>query len=86
MMTSAVILMISLMGAVDYQWSQFIAARTGENPAHFLNNFNLNEIAGWVKNYLQIPSIRALEFGIGLGALAMGLRIWLGLERGGVSV
>lgn len=86
MMASAIILMISLMGAIDYQWSQFISARTGGDMGHFLNNFNLSEIAGWVKSYLQVPSIRALEFGVGLGALAMGLRIWLGLERGGVSV
>ncbi len=86
MMASAILLMISLMGAVDYQWSELIKGWTGDDPAHMLNNLNLSQISGWVKNYLQIPSIRALEFGVGLGALAMGLRIWLGLERGGVSV
>jgi hypothetical protein len=86
MMASALLLMVSLMGAVDYQWSEVIRGWTDDDPASFWNNFNLSETAGWVKNYLQIPSIRALEFGVGLGALAMGLRIWLGLERGGVSV
>lgn len=86
MMASALLLMLSLMGAVDYMWSEVIRGWTDDNPAHFLNNLNLAETSGWVKNYLQIPSIRALEFGVGLGALAMGLRIWLGLERGGVSV
>jgi hypothetical protein len=86
MMASAILLMVSLMGAVDYQWSEVIKIWTDDQPGNFLNNFNLNEVAGWVKNNLQIPSIRALEFGVGLGALAMGLRIWLGLERGGVSV
>jgi hypothetical protein len=86
MMASAILLMLSLMGAVDYQWSELIKGWTGDDPGHILNNLNLSEVAGWVKNYLQIPSIRALEFGVGLGALAMGLRIWLGLERGGVSV
>lgn len=86
MMASAILLMISLMGAVDYQWSEIIKGWTNDNPSHMLNNLNLAEVSGWVKNYLQIPSIRALEFGVGLGALAMGLRIWLGLERGGISV
>ncbi len=86
MMASAIILMLSLMGAVDFLWSGWIDNVTRENPAHFLNNFRLDVFAGWIKSNLQIPSIRALDFGVGLGALAMGLRIWLGLERGGVSV
>ncbi|MEZ5162691.1 MAG: hypothetical protein R2688_02865 [Fimbriimonadaceae bacterium] len=42
-------------------------------------------VAGWLRSNMQIPAIRAIEFGVGLGALAMGLRIWLGLEKGGVS-
>ena len=86
MMASALILMLSLMGAVDFFWTGLLDRATGENPAHFLNNFRLDVVAGWVKSYMQIPAIRALDFGVGLGALAMGLRIWLGLERGGVSV
>ncbi len=86
MMASALLLMLSLMGAVDFLWSGWIEKMTSDNPAHFLNNFNLSVVAPWVKSNLQIPSIRALDFGVGLGALAMGLRIWLGLERGGVSV
>ena len=28
------------------------------------------------------PVQRAIDFALGLGALAMGLRIWLSLERG----
>jgi hypothetical protein len=86
MMASAIILMLSLMGAVDFLWSGWIDGLTRENPAHFLNNLRLDVFAGWLKSNLQIPAIRALDFGVGLGALAMGLRIWLGLERGGVSV
>jgi hypothetical protein len=86
MMASALILMLSLMGAVDFLWSGMIDSVTGGDKASFLNNFRLDVVSGWVKSYLQIPSIRALDFGVGLGALAMGLRIWLGLERGGVSV
>lgn len=86
MMASALILMLSLMGALDFLWSGMIDALTGGDKASFLNNFRLDVVSGWVKAYMQIPSIRALDFGVGLGALAMGLRIWLGLERGGVSV
>jgi hypothetical protein len=86
MMASALILMLSLMGAVDFLWSGMIDGLTGDSKASFLNNFRLDVVSTWVKSYLQIPSIRALDFGVGLGALAMGLRIWLGLERGGVSV
>lgn len=86
MMASAVILMFSIMGAVDFLWSGMIDNATNTNGAHFLNNFRLDVISQWIKSNLQVPSLRALDFGVGLGALAMGLRIWLGLEKGGVSV
>lgn len=86
MMASAVILMMSLMGALDFLWTTTITNLAHGNEASFLNNFRLDIVAGWIKSYLQIPAIRALDFGVGLGALAMGLRIWLGLEKGGVSV
>lgn len=86
MMASAIILMLSLMGAVDFLWSGMIERVSGGDAGHFVNNFRLDVVSAWIKSNLQIPSIRALDFGVGLGALAMGLRIWLGLERGGVSV
>ncbi len=85
MMASALILMFSLMGAVNILWSGAVEGMTGGDPSSFWNNLRLTEIANWVKNYLQVPSLRALDFGVGLGALAMGLRIWLGLEKGGVT-
>lgn len=85
LMGSALIMILSLMGAVDVPWSGVIDGMTGNNPAHFLNNFKISEVAGWFQSTLQVPSLRALEFGVGLGALAMGLRLWLGLEKGGVS-
>ena len=91
MMASGLILIFSLMGAVDFMWGSVIESMIRDSsgnvdPGHFLHNFKLSEVAGWVKTYAQIPSIRALDFGVFLGALAMGLRIWLGLEKGGVSV
>lgn len=85
LMGSALILILSIMALVDWNWSLLITHLTGNDPSSFLNNLKISEIAGWFRNTLQVPSLRALEFGVGLGALAMGLRLWLGLEKGGVS-
>lgn len=85
MMVSALILMLNLMGFLTFHWGNFtetLVVNTG-NP--FFENFNISVIANWVRSNMQTPAIRAIEFGVGLGALAMGLRIWLGLERGGIS-
>ncbi|MBX3096693.1 MAG: hypothetical protein KF812_07510 [Fimbriimonadaceae bacterium] len=85
LMVSALIVMLSLMGALTFVWNSAVLQASGGNPVHFLSNFRLDTIAGWVQSNVQVPALRALEFGVGLGALAMGLRLWLGLERGGVS-
>jgi hypothetical protein len=82
MMASALIFVLSLMGLADYLFSMPIRAAQEGGGNEFLNNFTLPTVAAWIKDYMQVPSLRALEFGIGLGALAMGLRIWLGLEKG----
>ncbi|MBS1715107.1 MAG: hypothetical protein JST30_12305 [Armatimonadetes bacterium] len=96
LMASALILMISLLGGVVYGWNHTVAniaagmhlphADPSINEASYLNSFKISSMAGWVKSFLQVPALRAVDFGIGLGALAMGLRLWLGLEKGGVSV
>jgi hypothetical protein len=88
MMVSALILIISLMPLVIYQSEMLIRAWfPNPSPGDFNpENYKIGTIAGWVKSNLQTPSLRAVEFGVGLGALAMGLRLWLGLEKGGVSV
>jgi hypothetical protein len=81
---TALIVMLSLMGAVEYLWNQqVINTLTGGNPNHFLQNFSLTEVATWLRNTFQVPSIRGIDFGVGIGALAMGLRLWLSLERTG---
>lgn len=85
LMASALIAMLNLLGLVDFAWNGVIDSITGGDPASFFNNFKLSEAARWVQSNMQVPSIRALEFGVGLGALAMGLRLWLGLEKGGVN-
>jgi hypothetical protein len=85
LMASALILMLSLMGGVAYAWGQGIDALVIGTGNEFLNNLKITEVANWLRTNMQAPAIRAIEFGVGLGALAMGIRIWLGLERGGVS-
>jgi hypothetical protein len=92
LMASALILMFSLMGAVETPFAGFIDSLTANtnsahvpDPGHWLNNLKIATIGNWVKSFLQVPSLRALEFGVGLGALAMGLRLWLGLEKGGIN-
>lgn len=85
LLATALIVMLSLMGAVDYVSSNLINNVTGNNPDSFLNNLKLGEIARWLQQNVQSPGLRAIDFGIGIGALAMGLRLWLSLEKGGVS-
>lgn len=96
LMGSALILMISLLGGVVYMWNHEVStialnmhlphADPSINEASYLNSAKISSIAGWVRSFLQVPALRAVDFGIGLGALAMGLRLWLGLEKGGVTV
>lgn len=86
LMVSALVLIISIMGAVVFAWNNLVSSALPIESVPVLNNLKINEIANWVRSTLQTPAIRAVEFGVGLGALAMGLRLWLGLEKGGVTV
>ncbi|MCS7209634.1 MAG: hypothetical protein NZ874_08695 [Fimbriimonadales bacterium] len=47
-----------------------------------LYSLRLPEVANWILNVLNAPVQRAIEFGVGIGALAMAIRLWLSLERG----
>ncbi len=83
---TAFIMMISLMGAIVVPWNNFVQDSLGHgNPGAWINWLRLTDISGWLSDTIQTPAIRAVNFGVGIGALAMGLRIWLSLERGGVS-
>jgi hypothetical protein len=42
----------------------------------------IENFSQWVLTAVNSPVQRAISFGLGLGALAMALRIWLSLERG----
>ncbi|MBV6459733.1 MAG: hypothetical protein HONBIEJF_02885 [Fimbriimonadaceae bacterium] len=86
MLAAAFIMMLSLLGGIVEPANDFVLNTLARgNPDAFVNNFQLGTIAAWIKDTFQTSSIRAIEFGIGIGALAMGLRLWLSLERGGVS-
>jgi hypothetical protein len=85
MMASALILMLNLMGALTFAWGQGVDQLIIQTGNPFLANLKLNTFADWLRATMQIPAIRAIDFGVWLGALAMGLRLWLGLEKGGVS-
>jgi hypothetical protein len=54
----------------------------GLNPDSFQGNFRIDSIGMWLLSTINVPAIRAIDFGLGLGLLAMALRIMLGLERG----
>ncbi len=72
---TALLVILSLMGLVR-------GAIDGALPANgLLSNLRLGTIAEFVRDSFQTPAIRGVSFGVGIGTLAMGLRIWLSLER-----
>jgi hypothetical protein len=73
------------MGALTFAQGNAIEQLAGNSGNLFLMNLKINVFADWLRSTMQIPAIRAIDFGVGLGALAMGLRLWLGLEKGGVT-
>jgi hypothetical protein len=81
LLATALVVMLSLMGAVAYVWDQGVLG----NAHGILTSFRLKDVSDWLSATLQTPSLRAIDFGVGIGALAMGMRLWLSLERGGVS-
>lgn len=83
LLAAAFVMMLSLMGGANYLWDRVVDPMAASNP--FWNNIRLTETSSWIRNTFQTSGLRALDFGVGLGALAMGLRLWLSLERGGVS-
>lgn len=91
LLATAVIVMLSLMGAISYLSTKGINAMSptlanGQpDTGAFIQNFSLANISQWLQDTLQTSSIRGIDFGVGIGALAMAMRLWLSLERGGVS-
>lgn len=81
LLATALVVMLSLMGVITNAWQAGIDHLGG--PDAFVQNFSLDTIRTWLTNTVQTPSIRGIDFGIGIGSLAMGLRLWLSLERTG---
>ena len=75
MMITAVILMAGQvpLGMALTNWIPQDGAASG---------LRIENFSHWVLSVINMPVQRAIEFGLGLGALAMSLRIWLSLERG----
>ncbi len=48
----------------------------------FSANFRVENVANWILTRVNSPALLAVELGLGIGALATSLRLWLSLERG----
>ncbi len=75
MMAAATIIMLALVpiGAAITSWLP---------TEGFFSAFRLERLGYWLLTSPNMAAQRAVSFGIGVGALAMSLRIWLSLERG----
>lgn len=49
---------------------------------YFTSIFRVENVSNWLLMWVNGPAQRAISFGLGVGALAIGLRVWLSLERG----
>jgi hypothetical protein len=87
LLVAALIMMLSILGLVVGIWDGAVnsVAEHAGPVRGLLENLRLTDIAAWIKNTFQTSSIRALDFGVGIGLLAMGVRIWLNLEKTGAD-
>ncbi len=76
LMVSALVVML---GQIPI--GQFITSGLPENGS-YLSLLRLDNISNWLLTTVNAPATRAISFGLGIGALAIGLRLWLSLERG----
>lgn len=75
LMGAALIVMLGLVN--------FGVAMTSWIPTDsFWAYFRMENMSSWIMNWINMPAYRAVIIGVGVGALAMGLRLWLSLERG----
>jgi hypothetical protein len=78
MLSTALIVMLSIMGVVVRVWDNVAGGFLG-------GNLRLTEIGKFITSNLQVPGIQGVAFGVGIATVAMAMRIWLSLDRGGVS-
>jgi uncharacterized membrane protein len=77
---------ILLITAVIVMFGQVAVgqAMTRMNTSHnyYLSQLHFELIRDWILTVANSAAVRAIGFGLGIGAIAVALRIWLGLERG----
>lgn len=85
LLVTALLVILSLMGVVEFLWSGVIDKITPAGGAGhaIVQSFKLSAMTGWLRGTIQTPAIRGIDFGVGIGLLAMGLRLWLSLEKTG---
>ena len=83
LLITALVVLLSLMGLVEFYWNGFVGRLAGGDPQSVAQNMKLSTVAKWLKDNIQTPSIRGIDFGVGVGLLAMALRLWLSLEKMG---
>ncbi len=76
LLATAVIVMLGqiALGQVLTNW----VPRNG----FYVHNMHIEVLRDWILTKANTPAVRAVAFGLGIGGLAVALRIWLGLERG----
>ncbi|GBC94011.1 hypothetical protein HRbin15_02516 [bacterium HR15] len=91
LMFTAMTVMIGIVmlgNIISYSWLGLPVEQTPEmeknpfSPANIAYNLALPRVAYWILQVLNAPVQRAIEFGVGIGGLAMAIRLWLSLERG----
>jgi hypothetical protein len=50
--------------------------------SHFPTAMHTEVIRDWIMSQPNAAAVRAINFGLAVGSLAVALRVWLGLERG----
>ena len=49
---------------------------------HVLSGLRVEVMKSWLLSQMSAAALRGVALGIGVGATAMALRVWLSLERG----
>jgi hypothetical protein len=78
----AAVLMIVALVLMMGQVPRGMAVTNWIPQDHPLAIWRIESFSQYVLTAVNSPAQRAIQFGLGLGSLAMALRIWLSLERG----
>jgi len=78
----AALMMITAIILMAGQVPLGMALTNAIDPQGPMSGLRIENFSYWVLSVVNMPVQRAIDFGLGIGALAMALRIWLSLERG----